>query len=123
MCAIKLKWGRYLTKGRLLRAPTLAPGHMAPVHNLTGSAIQHGTCVQPVVEMSAWADDAGTAIFLAVNTGEVALNVSAQIRVSTGVGLLPGLLSHYVGGEGVAVVSRQIGPLSAVVVPLSENTP
>ena len=55
-------------------------GHM-PLVNLSASPIQQGNCAVEMVLSSAWADDRGTAIWVAVNHGKIAANMTVRLRV------------------------------------------
>jgi|EP01044_Picomonas_judraskeda_P028894 hypothetical protein len=52
-----------------------------PLVNLSASPIQQGRCAVEMVLSSAWADDRGAAIWVAVNHGKIAANVSVRLRV------------------------------------------
>jgi hypothetical protein len=66
-------------QGRLLRPPRLMTADM-PLVNLSTSPIQQGNCAIEMVLSSAWANDRGTAIWVAVNHGKVAVNITARLR-------------------------------------------
>ena len=84
---LKVQWQAFLTTGRLLRPPRVVAAsagadapHM-PRLNLTGSAIQQGSCMVDMVVSSAWANGAGEAIWLGVNHGKTAVQVTVRLRV------------------------------------------
>ena len=52
-----------------------------PLVNLSTSPIQQGNCTVDMVLSSAWADDRGTAIWVAVNHGKIAANLTVRLRV------------------------------------------